>query len=506
MAGSRHCEYLEGISKDTPEIRILNRLKLLKNCCNDGESNVQTKGMIEFLRNKGIYDFIEEIDTKLKLIDAGPYRGKLQELWEEVSTVWETEISPLWEHGKPWRGFHKDLQLSTPMKQCGGHARSPDSIRKLIKKLNGTEAEGGMLPNLARVNSVDRPESLLAQSGSSGSVDRTLMSSLTEATNSCTTSSNAYTPRTDQQSYAATNNSTLVPDQDVREDNSSILFQECDTDLLNTSEVTVSDVFNQNILSSSLILNQITEDANLISPLQVEVKSSDSSICTLLVNKSTGDLTTQDLVTGKILPWNPYPSGNAYLCIGNFGFKPFFLSGGWCPKGAYYGNNMMLIYLMKTSGKEATYCCPKEHCPYKRTTNVTNGEGVTKNGFKAHLKHQDAHNFKEITFDKYTKIVKDIVEYPPTMFDTTLEERELYEKYGEDWDKKVNAMPEKKKVALKKEIKATLHKKGIELLNCQMNQSANESAPLDRSRSPLAMEASLNPCLAPKKHIFKRLF
>ena len=117
------------------------------------------------------------------------------------------------------------------------------------------------------------------------------------------------------------------------------------------------------------------------------------------------DLTTQDLVTGKILPWNPYPSGNAYLCIGNFGFKPFFLSGGWCLKGAYYGNNMMLIFLMKISGKEATYCCPKEHCPYKRKTNVTTGEGVTKNGFKAHLKHQDAHNFKDVTFDKYTKIV-----------------------------------------------------------------------------------------------------
>ena len=167
---------------------------------------------------------------------------------------------------------------------------------------------------------------------------------------------------------------------------------------------------------------------------------------------------------------------------------------------------MMLIYLMKTSGKQATYCCPKEHCPYKRTTNVTNGEGVTKNGFKAHLKHPDAHNFKEVTFDKHIKIVKDIVVYPLTLFDTTLEEKELYQKYGEDWDKQVNAMPDKKKVALKKEIKATLTRKGMDLLKHQMNQGVDETAALDRSRSPLAMEASINPCFPPKKHIFKRLF
>ena len=325
MAVSRLCDYLDGISKDTPTIRILNKLKLLKNCCDDGESNLETKGMIEFLRNRGIDEFIEDIDTKLKLINAGQNCRKLQELWDEVSTVWETEISPLWEHGKPWKGFYKDHQLSTPMKLSGTPARSPDSIRKLMKKCNGTETDGRTLPNLARIHSVDRPESLLAQSGSSGSADITPMSSLTEAANSCTTSSNSYTPRpsADQQSYAETNNSTFVPDQDVTEDNSSILSQEYDTDLQNTSEVTVTDVFNQNIMSSSYLVNQITEDTNLISPLQVVVKPSDG-VCTLLVNKNTGDLTIQDLITGDISPWNPYPSGKAYFCTGNFGSKPFF--------------------------------------------------------------------------------------------------------------------------------------------------------------------------------------
>ena len=120
-------------------------------------------------------------------------------------------------------------------------------------------------------------------------------------------------------------------------------------------------------------------------------------------------------------------------------------SDGWCWKGAHFGNEV-LIYKVKylpqehNQTKKVLYSCQKGWCSYKGNTKVTNGEGVTKNGFKDHLKHPDAHNYKEVKFDTRTKLIASIECHPQVSFDDDLEQKELVDMFGQHYHQHLQQM------------------------------------------------------------------